>query len=70
MTWRAGVDAVSFGGTKNGLMGGREPVGLLRPPAQSWELELRRKRAGAPLQSKHAPSAAQMVRLPSTDGLC
>jgi threonine aldolase len=44
MTWRAGVDVLSLGGTKNGLMGA-EAV-LLFDPARAWELELRRKRAG------------------------
>ncbi|QYK40786.1 MAG: low specificity L-threonine aldolase [Paracoccaceae bacterium] len=44
MTWRAGVDALSFGGTKNGLMGAEAVV--LFDPAKGWELELRRKRAG------------------------
>ena len=57
MTWRAGVDAVSFGGTKNGLMG-VEAI-ILFDPAKSWELELRRKRAGH-LFSKHRYLAAQM----------
>jgi hypothetical protein len=32
MTWRAGVDALSFGGTKNGLLG-RRGGGALRPRA-------------------------------------
>jgi threonine aldolase len=44
MTWRAGVDAVSFGGTKGGLMGAEAVI--LFDPAKAWELELRRKRAG------------------------
>lgn len=57
MTWRAGVDAVSFGGTKNGLMG-VEAVVLFNPD-KAWELELRRKR-GAHLFSKHRYLAAQM----------
>jgi threonine aldolase len=58
MTWRAGVDVVSFGGTKNGLMGVEAVV--LFDPAQSWELELRRKRA-AHLFSKHRYLGAQMA---------
>ena len=65
MTWRAGVDAVSFGGTKNGLMGVEAVVFF--DPAKSWELELRRKRA-AHLFSKHRYLAAQMVAY-LTDGL-
>ncbi|MEM9011969.1 MAG: beta-eliminating lyase-related protein [Pseudomonadota bacterium] len=58
MTWRAGVDALSFGGTKNGLMG-VEAV-LLFDPAKAWEFELRRKRA-AHLFSKHRYLSAQMA---------
>ena len=58
MTWRAGVDALSFGGTKNGLMGVEAVV--LFDPALGWELELRRKRA-AHLFSKHRYLAAQML---------
>ncbi|PIE11656.1 MAG: low specificity L-threonine aldolase [Rhodobacterales bacterium] len=57
MTWKAGVDAVSFGGTKNGLMG-VEAV-ILFDPAKAREFELRRKR-GAHLMSKHRYLAAQM----------
>jgi len=57
MTWKAGIDAVSFGGTKNGLMG-VEAV-ILFDAAPSWEFELRRKR-GAHLFSKHRYLAAQM----------
>ena len=52
-----GFDAVTFGGTKNGLMG-VEAVAL-RDPARSWEFELRRKR-GAHLFSKHRFLSAQM----------
>ena len=58
MTWRAGIDAVSFGGTKNGCMG-VEAV-LLFDPAKAWEFELRRKR-GAHLFSKHRYLSAQML---------
>jgi threonine aldolase len=58
MTWKAGVDAVSFGGTKNGLMG-VEAV-ILFDPKQAWEFELRRKR-GAHLFSKHRYLSAQML---------
>jgi len=57
MTWKAGVDAVSFGGTKNGLMGVEAVV--IFDTALAWELELRRKR-GAHLFSKHRYLAAQM----------
>lgn len=44
MTWQAGVDVLSLGGTKNGLMGGEAVV--VFDPARDWELQLRRKRAG------------------------
>lgn len=58
MTWRAGVDAVSFGGTKNGLMGVEAAV--IFDPALAREFELRRKR-GAHLFSKHRYLSAQML---------
>lgn len=58
MTWKAGVDAVSFGGTKNGLMG-VEGV-IFFDPSKAWEFELRRKR-GAHLFSKHRYLSAQML---------
>ncbi|WP_050526239.1 threonine aldolase family protein [Pseudorhodobacter aquimaris] len=57
MTWRAGVDVLSLGGTKNGLMAAEAVV--LFEPAKSWELELRRKRAGQ-LTSKMRYIAVQM----------
>jgi threonine aldolase len=65
MTWRAGVDALSFGGTKNGLMGVEAVVFF--DPALSRELELRRKRA-AHLFSKHRFLGVQMLAY-LTDGL-
>ncbi len=58
MTWKAGVDAVSFGGTKNGLLGVEAVVFF--DPAHAWEFELRRKR-GAHLFSKHRFLSAQMA---------
>ncbi|MBW4710606.1 low specificity L-threonine aldolase [Roseobacter sp. YSTF-M11] len=58
MTWKAGVDVVSFGGTKNGCMGVEAVV--LFDPDKSWEFELRRKR-GAHLFSKHRYLSAQMA---------
>jgi threonine aldolase len=58
MTWKAGVDAVSFGGTKNGLLG-VEAV-IFFDPSHAWEFELRRKR-GAHLFSKHRFLSAQMA---------
>lgn len=57
MTWKAGVDAVSFGGTKNGCVGVEAVVFF--DPAKAWEFELRRKR-GAHLFSKHRYLSAQM----------
>jgi threonine aldolase len=57
MTWKAGIDAVSFGGTKNGCMG-VEAV-IFFDPAHAWEFELRRKRGGH-LFSKHRFLSAQM----------
>ncbi|ATG40366.1 threonine aldolase family protein [Phaeobacter piscinae] len=58
MTWKAGVDAVSFGGTKNGCMG-VEAV-IFFDPAKAQEFEYRRKR-GAHLFSKHRYLSAQML---------
>ncbi|MFK7745369.1 MAG: low specificity L-threonine aldolase [Roseobacter sp.] len=57
MTWKAGVDVVSFGGTKNGCMGVEAVV--MFDPDKAWEFELRRKR-GAHLFSKHRYLSAQM----------
>lgn len=53
----AGFDAISFGGTKNGLLGVEAAV--IRDPSLAWEFELRRKRAGH-LVSKHRYLSAQM----------
>ncbi len=58
MTWKSGVDAVSFGGTKNGLMGVEAVVFF--DEGKAWEFELRRKR-GAHLFSKHRYLSAQMA---------
>ena len=57
MTWKSGIDALSFGGTKNGLMG-VEAV-IFFDPKHAWEFELRRKRS-AHLFSKTRYLAAQM----------
>ncbi|MFQ5624325.1 MAG: threonine aldolase family protein [Paracoccaceae bacterium] len=57
MTWKAGVDILCFGGTKNGLMDVEAVV--LFDPGLAWEFELRRKRGGH-LLSKHRFLAAQM----------
>ncbi len=58
MTWKAGVDVVSFGGTKNGLMGAEAVVFF--DPEKAWEFELRRKRGGH-LFSKQRYLAAQFL---------
>lgn len=58
MTWKAGIDILSFGGTKNGLLGVEAVV--IFDPAKAWEFELRRKRAGH-LPSKHRYLSAQMA---------
>lgn len=57
ITWKAGINALSFGGTKNGCAG-VEAV-IFFDPAHAWEFELRRKR-GAHLFSKHRYLSAQM----------
>jgi threonine aldolase len=57
MTWKAGIDVVSFGGTKNGCLGVEAVV--LFDPKKAWEFELRRKRGGH-LFSKHRFLSAQM----------
>ncbi|MFV0334360.1 MAG: threonine aldolase family protein [Tropicimonas sp.] len=57
MSWKAGIDLLSFGGTKNGLMG--VEAAILFDPAKDREFQLRRKR-GAQLFSKHRYLAAQM----------
>lgn len=56
LTWKAGVDVLSFGGTKGGLMGAEAVVFF--DPARAWEFELRRKRGGH-LFSKNRYLAAQ-----------
>jgi len=58
MTWRAGVDVLCLGGTKNGLMGVEAVVFF--DPTKAWEFQLRRKRAGH-LPSKHRYLSAQML---------
>jgi len=57
LTWKAGIDVLSFGGTKNGLLGVEAVV--MFDPAKAWEFELRRKRGGH-LFSKHRFLSAQM----------
>jgi len=57
MTWKAGVDAVSFGGTKNGCPAVEACV--LFDPDPDWEMQLRRKRGGH-LLSRHRTLSGQM----------
>ncbi|NJS38404.1 MAG: low specificity L-threonine aldolase [Rhodobacteraceae bacterium] len=65
MTWKAGIDVLSLGGTKNGCLGVEAVV--LFDPARAWEFELRRKRGGH-LWSKNRFLSAQMEAY-LTDGL-
>ena len=57
MSWKAGVDLLSFGATKNGAMGVEAVLSFA--PERGHELELRRKRGGH-LTSKMRFLAAQM----------
>ena len=57
MTWKAGIDAVSFGGTKNGCLG--VEACIFFEPQRAREFEARRKRGGH-LFSKHRFLSAQM----------
>ena len=65
MTWRAGVDVLCLGATKNGAMAAEAVI--LFDPARAWEFELRRKRGGH-LFSKMRFISAQMDAY-LTDGL-
>jgi len=64
LTWKSGVDALSFGGTKNGLLG-VEAVIFFNPDA-AQALARRRKRAGH-LFSKSRYLAAQMLAYTQDD---
>ena len=64
LTWKSGVDVLSFGGAKNGLMGVEAVV--MFDPAKAWEFELRRKRGGH-LFSKHRYLSAQFEAYLSDD---
>ncbi|MDE0113100.1 MAG: beta-eliminating lyase-related protein [Albidovulum sp.] len=57
LSWKAGIDILSFGGSKNGLVGAEAVV--IFDKEKAWEFELRRKRAGH-LLSKHRYLSAQM----------
>jgi threonine aldolase len=56
-TWKAGVDALSFGATKGGAMGAEAVIFF--DPKRGANMQDRRKRGGA-LASKHRFIAAQM----------
>lgn len=58
MSWKVGIDAVSFGATKNGCLAAEAVI--LFDPELAWEFELRRKRAGH-LFSKHRYLSAQIL---------
>lgn len=60
MTWRAGVDALCFGGTKNGAMAAEAVVFF--DPAHAEGFDYRRKQAGH-VFSKQRFLAAQMLAL-------
>ena len=64
MSWKAGIDAVSFGGTKNGLMG--VEAAIIFDQEKISELEYRRKRLGH-LFSKGRYLGAQMAAYLSDD---
>ena len=57
VTWKAGVDVLSFGATKGGAMGAEAVIFF--DPKRSANMQDRRKRGGA-LASKHRFIAAQM----------
>src|ERR1043165_7745727 len=57
MTWKAGIDALSFGATKGGAMGAEAVIFF--DVKRGAEMQSRRKRGGA-LASKHRFIAAQM----------
>jgi threonine aldolase len=65
LTWRAGVDALCLGGTKNGAMAAEAIVFF--DPTRAEDFDYRRKQSGH-VFSKHRYLAAQMLAL-STDGL-
>jgi threonine aldolase len=64
MTWRSGVDVLSFGATKGGAMAAEAVI--VFDPARAVHLGERRKRAGH-LLSKHRFIAAQMLAFLADD---
>ncbi len=67
LTWKAGVDVLCLGASKNGAMAAEAVIFFAGDRAKTWEFELRRKRGGH-LFSKMRFVAAQMDRW-LTDGL-
>lgn len=65
ISWRAGIDALCFGGTKNGAMAAEAVVFF--DPVKAEEFDYRRKQSGH-VFSKQRFLAAQMLAL-ATDGL-
>jgi threonine aldolase len=63
-TWKAGVDALSFGATKGGAMGAEAVIFF--DAKRGAEMQSRRKRGGA-LASKHRFIAAQMEAFLAAD---
>ncbi len=59
LTWRAGIDMLSFGATKNGCLTAEAVVIFNPTDTQRQELDYRRKRAGQ-LLSKHRVLALQL----------
>ena len=57
LTWKAGVDVLSFGATKGGAMGAEAVIFF--DPKRGADMQSRRKRGGA-LASKHRFIAAQI----------
>jgi len=55
MTWRAGVDVMSFGATKNGALGAE--AGIFFDPERAGDIEYRRKKSGHLLSKMRFVSA-------------
>ena len=55
LTWKAGVDVLSFGATKNGCLAAE--AGVLFPPEKAQEMAFRRKRGGHLLSKMRLVSA-------------
>ena len=66
-TWRAGVDALSFGATKNGALGAEAVIFF--DPAEAHDFEYRRKKAGHLLSKMRFVSAQFDAYLKGTSWL-